>query len=331
MGYKHQIDWLFNSNNLSSEIDSPNHRLAFPYPPELATGYTEHVELNEGIVIVKDVHHFQNKGIPPEINLGTFKIELPSAIFFAHMMHSGQMNWTGGSELSSELSFSRVPGIDLIALQQNGSLTQTLFTKEDISSSVVQVPVRALQLLLGDEQAESFFENANISHSPHLAEKKIPKSISKKIENCTPDYLEGKNRILYGQSIVLQYLLELHLHLSSSKKSRVSVKKYSFSIEELHHELLQITDDIPSLQELSRKYNVSGAILNKEFFNKYDQTIYSFLSNQRLEQAYDALISSNIPMKTLAHKIGYSHVNHFITAFKKKFGKTPNSIRKNPE
>jgi len=33
-------------------------------------------------------------------------------------------------------------------------------------------------------------------------------------------------------------------------------------------------------------------------------------------------------MKTLAHKIGYSHVNHFITAFKKKFGVTPGSLRK---
>jgi AraC-like DNA-binding protein len=330
MNYKHHIDWLFDTNNSSSVITSSNQRLPFPYPPELARGYTEHVELNEGIVMIKDVHQFQNKGIPPEISLGEFKIELPSTVFFAQMVHSGQMNWKV-IEPSIELSFSRSPGLDLFGLGQSGSLTQTLFTQEDISASAIQIPVKVIQLLLGEENVESFFDNLNIAHFPHAAEKKIPQSISKKIENCTPDHLEGKIRILYGQSIVLQYLLELHLHLSSSKKSSDSLKKYSFSVEELHHELLQITDNIPSLQDLARKYKVSGATLNKEFLKKYDQTIYSFLSNQRLEQAYEALISSNIPMKTLAHKIGYSHVNHFITAFKKKFGKTPNSIRKSPE
>ena len=327
MGYKHQIDWLFDSNNQSSEIDSPNHRLAFPYPPELATGYSEHIELNEGIIVIKDIHQFKNKDIPPEINLGEFKVELPSTVFFAHMVHSGQMNW----KVENKLSFLRVPGQDLFGLGQNGSLTQSLLTKEDISSSSIQIPVRVIQLLLGEENVDSLFNALNISHSPHVAEKKIPQSISKKIENCTPGHLEGKIRILYGQSIVLQYLLELHLHLSSSKKGGEALKKYSFSVEELHQELLQINENIPSLQELSRKYKVSGATLNKEFFNKYNQTIYSFLSNQRLEQAYEALISSNIPMKTLAYKIGYSHVNHFITAFKKKFAKTPNAVRKNLE
>lgn len=331
MNYKHEIDWLFDGNNSSSEIISSNQRLPFPYPPELARGFTEHVELNEGIVMIKDIHQFHNKGIPPKISLGEFKIELPSTTFIAHMMHSGQMDWNVKGESSSEQSFSRLPGLDLFGLGQSGSLTQTLFTKEEISSSAIQIPVRVIQLLLGEENAESLFKNLNISHFIPAAEKKIPQSISKKVENCTPDHLEGKIRILYGQSIVLQYLLELHLHLSSSRKSRETLKKYSFSAEELHHELLQITNNIPSLQELSRKYKVSGATLNKEFFNKYNQTIYSFLSNQRLEQAHDALINSNIPMKTLAHKIGYSHVNHFITAFKKKFGKTPNSIRKFPE
>ena len=68
--------------------------------------------------------------------------------------------------------------------------------------------------------------------------------------------------------------------------------------------------------------------LNQSFIKKYDQSIYSFLTNQRLDQAHEALLKTGIPMKILAHKIGYSHVNHFITAFKKKFGVTPGSLRK---
>jgi len=64
------------------------------------------------------------------------------------------------------------------------------------------------------------------------------------------------------------------------------------------------------------------------FFEKYNQSIFTFLSNQRLDQAYQGLLKTDIPMKILAHKIGYSHVNHFITAFKNKFGVTPGSLRR---
>jgi AraC-like DNA-binding protein len=45
--------------------------------------------------------------------------------------------------------------------------------------------------------------------------------------------------------------------------------------------------------------------------------------SQRFDEAYQALIDTDFPMKTLAHKISYSHVNHFITALKKKFCVTP--------
>jgi AraC-like DNA-binding protein len=33
-------------------------------------------------------------------------------------------------------------------------------------------------------------------------------------------------------------------------------------------------------------------------------------------------------MKALANQLGYSHVNHFITAFKRQFGYSPGTIRR---
>ena len=127
--------------------------------------------------------------------------------------------------------------------------------------------------------------------------------------------------------MIFQYLIELNIFITSSHESINFLGKNDFNVDALHAELLQITADIPKLTDLAQKYNVTPSKLNQSFLNKYSQSIYSFLSNQRLEQAYQALSKTNIPMKTLAHKIGYSHVNHFITAFKKKFGVTPGSIR----
>jgi AraC-like DNA-binding protein len=61
--------------------------------------------------------------------------------------------------------------------------------------------------------------------------------------------------------------------------------------------------------------------------NEYGESIFSFLTNYRLEQARMAIEKSGQPLKVIAHRIGYSHVNHFITAFKRKYNYTPGSLR----
>ena len=204
---------------------------------------------------------------------------------------------------------------------------QTLFTEEDVFLSVLYISEIELFNLLGSETAENLYINLDLVQNNKYREIKISQTISNKIANCTPDHLEGNMRSLFAQSIILQYLLELNLYISSSKSFLNNLEKDDFNVAGLRTELLQVTADIPNLAELSKKYKVSPGKLNQAFIKKYDQSIYSFLSSQRLDQAYQALIDTDVPMKTLAHKIGYSHVNHFITAFKKKFGVTPGSIR----
>jgi len=51
------------------------------------------------------------------------------------------------------------------------------------------------------------------------------------------------------------------------------------------------------------------------------------LTNYRLEQARLAIEKGRQPLKVIAYKVGYSHVNHFITAFKRKYNCTPGSLR----
>ena len=204
---------------------------------------------------------------------------------------------------------------------------QTLFTEEDVFLSALFISEIQMFNLLGSETTENLYKNLGLLEIQDYCEIKIPQSISNKIANSTPDHLEGSMRALFTQSIILQYLFELNLYISSSKSFLKGLEKEDVNVAALRSELLQITADIPNLAELSKKYNVSPGKLNQAFIKKYGLSIYSFLSNQRLDQAYQALRDTDIPMKTLAHQIGYSHVNHFITAFKKKFGVTPGTIR----
>lgn len=323
MSHIHKIDWLVDPELPSAEIGVTDIKIPYPYPAEFATGYSEHIEFYDGIVIIKDFHHFKKAGSPSEISLGKFNVKFSSPTFWAHMVHSGHLNLAD----QNNRIHSRAPGVDMFGRMQSGVLEQTLLTDEDISLSALLIPESLLLNLLGPESAQILFESLNLQQMGDFNEMKVPQSISKKIEGCALSNFNGKMRSLYGHSIVLQYLFELNLYLTSSTDFIGGLENIGFNVEQLHHELLQINADIPSLHDLARKYNVSPGKLNKAFIGKYGESIYSFLSNQRLEQAYLALVNSDIPIKVLAYRIGYAHANHFITAFKKKFGKTPGSIR----
>jgi AraC-like DNA-binding protein len=318
------ISWLFDTENPSTEWSGSIRRVSFPYPSELAIGHAEHIEFQEGITLVKNFHKFDNEDRPTEIPLGSFVVEPSVPSFVSHMVHSGCINIV--NDKNNHL-LKRVVGIDILGRAASIKATQTLVTEEDISSSMLIIPENQLFNLLGSEIAEALFTNLGLLKVTDYKEIAVPQTISNKIANCTPSHLTGNMRHLYAQSMIFQYLIELNIFVTSSKESINLLGKNDFNVDALHADLLQITADIPKLTDLAKKYNVTPSKLNQIFADKYNQSIYSFLSNQRLEQAHQALCKTNIPMKTLAHRIGYSHVNHFITAFKKKYGVTPGSIR----
>ena len=324
MPNSHYINWLLNTDTPNTEIGIHTQRIQIPYPPTLAQGYSEHFNIVDGITLIQNKHQFFDEDRPNEISLGKFRTEFPSTSFLIHMIHSGCV---GIIDNESKLNIKRTPNADVFFRTQSFNIDQKVYTDEDISLSILIFTEEQLIDLLGIKDADNLYKNLNLREINDYYELKIPTAISNKIANCMSENLQGNMRILYAQSMIFQYLVDLNVFTSSKKGFLNLLDKSDFNIAHLYNELLQITNDIPTLIELSKKYNITPSKLNQSFINEYNESIYSFLSNQRLEQAYQALSTTNIPMKTLAHKIGYSHVNHFITAFKRKFGVTPGSIR----
>ncbi|NDY84045.1 response regulator [Orrella sp. NBD-18] len=97
----------------------------------------------------------------------------------------------------------------------------------------------------------------------------------------------------------------------------------------LHSYLVNYEGKLPNLDDLSKKYGVSARKLNEKFIDAFGDSVYSYMTTHRLNQAKEKIINSDIPLKLISYELGYSHVNHFITMFTKKFGFTPGSLRKN--
>lgn len=81
------------------------------------------------------------------------------------------------------------------------------------------------------------------------------------------------------------------------------------------------------LSEIALKFGRSARALNEEFIQEYGESIFSFITNQRLEEARLAIMNSDISLKKLAQRLGYSHVNNFSAAFTRKYGYGPSKLR----
>ncbi|MEI6389360.1 MAG: helix-turn-helix transcriptional regulator, partial [Spirochaetota bacterium] len=143
-----------------------------------------------------------------------------------------------------------------------------------------------------------------------------------------PHSLNGRMRILFSQAKTLEYLCALASHLNDRPNPNDTESRIQAITTELHRELLEHDGKIPLLSELAERYAMSARTLNDEFRKRFGMTISAFVVKHRLAEAHVALEHTKTPMKFLSANLGYTHVNHFITAFRKRYGYPPGSLRR---
>lgn len=105
----------------------------------------------------------------------------------------------------------------------------------------------------------------------------------------------------------------------------------SFDLEKINLAVAYITDhpdDELTSQSIAQAVNISEHKLKAGFKHKYQMTLQQFITKVRMKAATVLLQTSDIPVKTVAGNVGYKNLQYFITAFKKHYGKTPGSFRK---
>lgn len=127
--------------------------------------------------------------------------------------------------------------------------------------------------------------------------------------------------------LVLQaklYEEEQAVNFIKSEKDR---KKFIEAKEVLASRL----DDPPTIIELSKLMGINEYKLKRGFKELFGTTIFGYIHAQRMDLAKKLLLGSSKSAKEIAYETGYSSPQHFSHAFKKTFGVTPNSVRKNPD
>ena len=82
-----------------------------------------------------------------------------------------------------------------------------------------------------------------------------------------------------------------------------------------------------SVEDLAALAGMSRSAFSAHFTQAFGQSPHGFLTESRLRQAAHFLETTELPVKTIAGKIGYRSRSNFSRAFKARYGLDPNAYR----
>jgi AraC-like DNA-binding protein len=138
---------------------------------------------------------------------------------------------------------------------------------------------------------------------------------------------QGAAKRLYLQAKVLE-LLAMHLDLiaEDGTRNQAALGLKPKTIAQLHQAKAILSAQFvnpPALPELAQQVGLSHRTLQRGFQTLFRTTIVGYLKQQRLQQAEQLLRQGNRSVAEVALLVGYGHLGHFATAFKRQFGITP--------
>ncbi len=147
------------------------------------------------------------------------------------------------------------------------------------------------------------------------------------ILNCR--YVDSLKRMYFFSKAMEMLVLQAEsFDRSLNKKSLYLKKEYDKErILYARDYLLKNMDCPPTLTELSKIAGINEYKLKRGFKETFNQTVFEYLSDVRLEMAKNDLLEKRKTITEIAFELGYCSLQHFSTAFKKKYGQSPGQAR----
>lgn len=328
----YKLDWLLSPDaagmihqNDGLEIT----HLPYNLPPEVGNAWAESLSLRDGIALFRAVHELEPSPLGQLISLLNVHSLPEEAMFNSQVWLSGlachREYWQGRDHASVDIIAG--PGRDTFRYYREWQAE--VMVEGGVTSKMCSLvmPESMLRSFVGDEAALQLLNNLGLSTTQPTVVRPLSLHVSAALREAMAGPFLGVARKLYAQAKVLDYLADLyHCVVVDMKESKEPSNRKR--IKELYDYLIHLDGRLPTLSNLAKEFGLSARRLNSEFTSEYGKSIFNVITNYRLEQAHASLLEDAIPMKVLAIRLGYSHVNHFISAFKRKFGYTPGSLRK---
>jgi AraC family transcriptional regulator len=101
-----------------------------------------------------------------------------------------------------------------------------------------------------------------------------------------------------------------------------------WQMRRIEERLENLAGGLPSLEELGGLCGIGPRQLMRAFRATTGATVYDRLRTLQLARARLLLARTDMPLKRIAHELGYAHAASFSAAFRRDCGETPGSFRR---
>ena len=84
-----------------------------------------------------------------------------------------------------------------------------------------------------------------------------------------------------------------------------------------------------TIREMSERMHVSQTQFKNSFRNCYGQSVYKYIRSRKMKLAAQKLVEEELSVMEIAGMFGYENCSKFAAAFRREFGVSPSSYRKN--
>lgn len=153
--------------------------------------------------------------------------------------------------------------------------------------------------------------------------------VIEEVQHC---HFTGGLKKLFLQSKAIELLALQCEQVEQESNGQHKMNKVSRSDEErIYHArdlLLANAQEPLCLSDLARKAGINEFKLKSGFRKVFDNTVFGYLSDYRLDQAKQMMREGTHSFTDIADELGYSSLQHFSNAFRKKFGVSPSEVKK---
>lgn len=316
------LDPSFFDNLIGTDAE----RIPLPFSSVQVEGWMDSLAFTPECLLVRTTYRLRRDTCGQRILLGEVAVEMPRPTLMFQTVRGGSVIQRPAAS-ARELIYR--PGQDCFRRIEQLDANLWVETGDRINMTGLIVSEAWLVDWLGELLAERLVRQLGLV-SAQARVCPMPRSVSAPLEAAMSSQHSGPLRRLFAQARLLDYLGALVAHLGLTEPTAPTRQSARDSARALHDHLIGLEGKLPSLDRLAAEFDLSARRLNAAFVLEYGLPIHRFITEQRLVEAHQAILTSHIPLKQLAARLGYTHVNHFNSAFRRKFGYPPGSLRREP-
>jgi AraC-like DNA-binding protein len=192
---------------------------------------------------------------------------------------------------------------------------------QPLSSIITETSLEQLQKVLNDSISLPITIALDFTRKEHL-----PVSVS-----CSIGKLINRSEIILNLvTPVRQNFYNPLAYDNENEKHTKTRKADALLIQKLYDYILaHLEEPLPSLKVLSSEFGTNEHKLKDGFRHFFKTSIYQFYNDERLKRAYFMIENTGIPLKNISVMNGFTNYPNFSKSFKKRFGFSPNEMKRN--